>query len=430
MTTHSSFGIKSVLKQSFATAKRLQTTASVAGLSALRVAKGEKPDALLLKQTFEQLGVTYIKLGQFIASTPSLFPKEYVVAFADCLDQTTPIDFLDVLQVLDTELSHLGGAHSVFASIDKKPLASASIAQVHKAVLKSGETVAIKVQKPQVATIIPTDLGVLHSVFWALEKFAPAFKMTNLAPIMHEIKARMMMETDFVAESLHLEKFRLFLAQTGNTSVVAPRVFDKFTTKKVLTMEFFEGKSLINKDTLAKLDNPQQIMANILDTWFLSLMMTGEFHADLHAGNLLLLNNQKIGFLDFGLVGKINPQSLQACFSLVQALQSNNYTQMAEAMADIGMTHDRHKLDVDKLARDLARLIGHNAHADVNLQAMMADLIETGKSHGIRFPRDFALLTKQLLYFDRFMLALAPEMDMFNQTRTDLLKSLGHGGTL
>lgn len=425
MTKKSFFGIHATLKQSFTTAKRLQNTVSIAGLSALRIAKGEKPDATLLKQTFEKLGVTYIKLGQFIASTPSLFPKEYVLAFADCLDQTTPIDFNEILAVLNHEFAHLGGAHSVFASIEKTPLASASIAQVHKAVLKSGEIVAVKVQKPNVATIINTDLGVLHSTFWALEKFAPAFKITNLAPIMHEIKERMLMETDFVAESSHLEKFRLFLAQTRNTDIVAPSVFQQFTTKKVLTMEFFEGQSLVDEDALKTLANPQEIMTAILDTWFLSLITTGEFHADLHAGNLLLLKNQKIGFLDFGLVGKIKPQSLQACFSLTQALQKNDYQQMAHAMADVGMTQDKHKLNINQLADDLKRLIGHSqTHADLNLQATMIDMVEIAKTHGIRFPRDFALLTKQLLYFDRFMLALAPQMDMFNQTRTDLLKNL------
>lgn len=141
-------------------------TASVAGLSALRVAQGEKMDAQLLKESFEQMGVTYIKLGQFIASTPSIFPREYILAFQDCLDQTTPVSFDEILAVLREELAtDERGLGDIFNYIDPKPIASASIAQVHKAVLSDDRQVALKVQKPKVAAIIHTDLTVLHSSF-------------------------------------------------------------------------------------------------------------------------------------------------------------------------------------------------------------------------------------------------------------------------
>lgn len=296
-------------KTAFTTAKRLQKTASVAGLSALRVAKGEKPDAYLLKETFEKLGVTYIKLGQFIASTPSLFPKEYVVAFADCLDNTTPIAFGQVLAVLESELAHLGGVDAVFAHIDPAAIASASIAQVHKATLKTGETVAIKVQKPHVETIIATDLGVLHGLFWTLEKVVPSFKMASLAPMIDEIKTRMADETDFVAESRHLRHFAKFLADSRNQNIIVPSVYDHLTTKRLLTMSFVEGRSLVDKEAFGAV-NPAVVMGQVLDTWLLSLVMTGEFHADLHAGNLLLTADGKVAFLDFGLVGRIAPKSL------------------------------------------------------------------------------------------------------------------------
>lgn len=149
-----------LLKHTFNVMNRIRQTASVAGLSAFRVATGEKPDAQLLKETFEQLGTTYIKIGQFIASTPSLFPREYVEAFQSCLDQTTPLSYAYIEQVLTAELAVYGQTLAdQFAYIDKEPLASASIAQVHAARLHNGDEVVLKVQKPNVETIMQTDLG-------------------------------------------------------------------------------------------------------------------------------------------------------------------------------------------------------------------------------------------------------------------------------
>ena len=424
---------KKALNQSVHVLGRIQKTASVAGLSALRMAKGDKMDAHLLREAFEQMGVTYIKLGQFIASTPSIFPKEYVLAFPGCLDQTTPVRFEQIRQVLIDELeTPERGLGDIFSYIDPKPLASASIAQVHKAVLADGRQVALKIQKPGVDTIMQTDLGVLHSVFWVLEKAVPSLKAANLAPIIDEMRARMLAETDFLAESHHIDKFLAHRHQVGNTQVTAPKVHHRLSTKKVLVMDLLVGKSLVDEslvwDGTAGKDS-KKIMNDVLDTWFLSLMMTGEFHADLHAGNLMLLDDGRIAFLDFGLMGQIQPSSLQACFNLVQSLQMNDYHGMAQAMVNIGMTHAPNKMNIDHLANDLRRMLGkiipEPTPAPANndsLNAMMLEMVDIGKRHGIHFPRDFALLTKQLLYFDRFMVTLAPDMELFEGNRLDLVK--------
>lgn len=401
---------------------RLHKSASVAGLSALRVAKGEQMDAYLLKDAFMQMGVTYIKLGQFIASTPSLFPREYVLAFADCLDATPPVPFAKMQEVLTDDGR---GLDDIFAFIDPVPLASASIAQVHKATLKDGRQVALKIQKPNVGAIMQTDLGVLHGAFWAMERLLPMMKTANLAPIIDEIRTRMTAETDFLAEARHIDKFREFLAKTGTHHVTAPVVHHDLSTKRVLVMDLLVGKSLVDESLLSDIaqsnhTTPQKVMADVLDTWFLSLMMTGEFHADLHAGNLMYLTDGRIAFLDFGLMGQIKPSSLQACFSLVQSLQLNDYHGMAQAMVDIGMTHSHDKIKVGQLADDLKAMMDkvHGSPQETdNLNLLMLELVEIGKRYGVHFPRDFALLTKQLLYFDRFMVTLAPEMELFEGER-------------
>lgn len=429
-----------LLKHSFNVLNRVRQTASVAGLSALRVAKGEKPDALLLKETFEQLGTTYIKIGQFIASTPSIFPREYVIAFQDCLDQTTPISYRYIERVLKQELERDGQTLAdIFANIDEKPLASASIAQVHAARLHDGTEVVLKVQKPDVETIMQTDLGVLHGVTKLMEVMMPTMKFASIAPIIDEIRLRMLAETDFIAEAQNIRDFQQFLKVTGNQKVVAPEVIDQLTTKRVLTMSRLHGVSMIDERAMRQYcDDPAEVMADTLNTWFASLMLCNSFHADLHAGNLMLLNDGRIGFLDFGIVGKLAPESWRACMGMMQALQDNDYYSMAHHMIDMGMTHERERVDQKQLALDLKKMIGAVVKEDKvytngmpfnskeqadELNQIMLEIVETGKRHGLHFPRDFALLTKQLLYFDRFMRTLAPDMDMFSDNRVRLLPS-------
>ncbi|WP_227430171.1 ABC1 kinase family protein [Psychrobacter sp. I-STPA6b] len=429
-----------LLKQGFNVLNRVRQTASVAGLSALRVAKGEKPDATLLRETFEQLGATYIKIGQFIASTPSLFPREYVLAFQDCLDQTTPLPYPYIEQVLTQELVKDGQSlETLFQYIDPIPLASASIAQVHGALLHDGTEVVLKVQKPNVETVMQTDLGVLHTMTKALELLMPSMKFASIAPIIDEIRQRMLAETDFIAEASNIQDFQQFLQFTQNQKVVAPTVYQELTTKRVLTMSRLHGISMIDEQAMRQYcDDPATVMADTLNTWFASLMLSNSFHADLHAGNLMLLKDGRIGFIDFGIVGKLAPESWQACMGMMQALQESDYQAMAHHMVDMGMTYERAQVDVSRLALDLERMIvglmaddkaltsgkpfNSKEQAD-ELNKMMLEIVEIGKRHGIHFPRDFALLTKQMLYFDRFMRTLAPDMDMFSDARIQVLPS-------
>lgn len=419
-------------KMGISTAKRLGQTVKTVGFTGLRVANGEKLDATMLRETFEQLGTTYIKLGQFVASSPSFFPRDYVEEFQRCLDQTTPLPFSYIAQVLEKELGDK--VHSHFASIDEKPLASASIAQVHAAKLVSGEDVVIKVQKPDVATIINTDLSVVLASMKVAELVMPKLKFASLADIVDEIKKRMVEEADFSKEAQNIADFQQFLQFSGNTQVIAPTVYAEVSTKKVLTMQRFYGVPMTNPQQMRRFcDNPKQVLTTTLNTWFASLMMCNHFHADLHAGNLMLLEDGRIGFIDFGIVGKLKPESWQAALGFMQALQENNFDNMAKHMVGMGMTQS--KVDEQRLANDLRQMVDMLLGTEPTellqpekmlgdaeeLNKMMLDMVQIGERHGIHFPRDFTLLIKQFLYFDRFMQEISPDMNMFNDANVHLL---------
>ena len=394
---------------------------------------GERPPApILLRQTFEKLGTTYIKLGQFIASSPSVFPDDYVEEFQLCLDKTTPVPFHTMKRVIEKEFGK--SLNAVFAEIDPVPLASASIAQVYAAKLVSGEEVVVKVQKPGVEDILLTDLNFLYVAARVLEYFVPNLSMASLSAIVDEIQKGMLAECYFYQEARNIEDFHQFLEATGNDQAIAPKVYPQASTMRVLTMERFHGVPFTDLESIQHIvANPESALITAMNTWFSSLLFCESFHADVHAGNLLVLKDGRIGFIDFGIVGRIKPSTWESVSKFIWAIGQENYDEMAEAMLGIGMTDEA--VDVTRLSQDIRALynsmdrvmpdadvpMGDMASInDHEVNKVMMDLVGVGKRHGIHFPREFALLLKQLLYFDRYVRLLAIDSDIYSDDRLNI----------
>ena len=398
-----------------------------------------KPTAVEVRTLFESLGVTYIKLGQFIASSPTLFPADYVEAFQGCLDNTPAIPYREIIRIIEQELGH--PSEHQFRYIEKTPLASASIAQVHGAVLHSGEKVVIKVQKPNVESIIDTDLNTAFFISRIIELVSPALDREAITDIISEIHRSMRDECDFIKEANNLTEFNDFLREQAINQVIAPKVYPAASGKKILTMSRINGKSFTDKSILdidADTDNllqfdAQAALFSALNAWFLSLKHCEFFHADLHSGNLLLTPSGQVAFIDFGMVGKITPAIWSAAVNLVQSFSEENFTAMAEAMIAVGMT--KRKVDAAQLENDLRMMFTEtmfsqdkpagleqsrgqhqedksNPSNDDNGPLTIVSSI--ARRHGIRFPSAFTLLLKQFLYFDRYLQLLAPDTDLFN----------------
>ncbi len=412
---------------------RVLETLSVAARTGGGWLLGRRPPLpRLLRETFESLGTTYIKLGQFIASSPSLFPDDYVEEFQHCLDRTSPQPFHLIRRTVEEELGQ--SLEELYDWVDPVPLASASIAQVHAARLYSGEEVVLKVQKPGVRHLLLTDFNFLYLAARVFESLAPGLSRSAISGVVEELQASMLEECDFLREADHLEQFNAFLQMTGNDRAVAPVPYRQFCTARVLTMERFHGVSLTDPEVLRKhVDDPGEALITALNTWFSSLMLCDFFHADVHAGNLMLLTDGRIGFIDFGIVGRIPRSTWDAMARFFDAIGRGDHHTVAECMAIIGMT--REEVDVEALSEDIRRfqdrlgavdpaVIMEGGQNEKEVNRIMLDMINIGEQHGIRFPRSFALLLKQFLYFDRYIQVLAPEMDMFSDDRVDMWGAL------
>ncbi|KAK3022378.1 hypothetical protein RJ639_047352 [Escallonia herrerae] len=418
---------------------------------------------LYLRKLFERMGATYIKLGQFVASAPTLFPPEYVEEFQYCFDRAPVVPFEEIQTILREELGR--PLDSVYEYVDPTPIASASIAQVHGARLRdSKEDVVIKVLKPGIEDILVADLNFVYIVARIFEFLNPELSRASLVAIVKDIRESMLEEVDFNKEAANIESFRRYLVSMGLTrQATAPKVYQQCSSRRVLTMERLYGVPLTDLDSIRSLvSSPEASLITALNVWFGSLLACESFHADVHAGNLWLLRDGRVGFLDFGIVGRISPKTWGAMEIFLASIATEEYDSMASALIEMGATSKN--VDSKAFSRDLEKIFssiqasfcykwslifhlledldteivvatatGTNTNATAvsanlvvderQMNALFLDVVRVSESYGLRFPREFALLMKQLLYFDRYTRLLAPNLNMLQDERIAIASS-------
>ncbi|GMH99087.1 hypothetical protein TrVE_jg9180 [Triparma verrucosa] len=429
------------LQASRAVSKTLQNLASIASETG-----GAASLPAALRILFENLGGTYVKLGQFIASSPTLFPPEYVSEFVKLLDSTDPIPVAEIKKVIASEVGL-----DKFTYLDEKPLGSASVSQVHRARVGDRDVV-IKVRKPGIEASLKADLSFLYISSVILEFIDPNLKKTSLANIVSDIRESMLGELDFLQEGQKLIEFREFLSREGIQNVIAPEPLMDMSTKKVLVMDYIDGVSMLDKETMEKDGfgggvGSEQTIITALNTWTMSVLSMPWFHADVHAGNLLVTKDGEVAFIDFGITGQISPAIFEAVTNLSAALAAADYRGMAEAMMKMGATEET--VDIDKFGRDIERVmmglsdvsgtvgvsqVGDEIGVSVNvdeseLTQVLLDVVAVTEENGLKLPREFGLLVKQTLYFDRYLKILAPDLDVMGDERVNNLGGGGGGGS-
>ncbi|MBA3455124.1 MAG: AarF/ABC1/UbiB kinase family protein [Deltaproteobacteria bacterium] len=372
---------------------------------------------MLLRMWCEDMGPTFIKFGQIIASSAGMFPDPYVKEFQKVLDRVKPFHFDDVKRTLDEELGAEKAAHLI--DVDPKPLASASIAQVHCARLRDGTHVVIKVQRPGIIARCMADMKLMRALARVLASLRKNVELANPVGVVDDFTKTLTEELDFRQEAANLDRFNDIMRELGHKHIRCPVPHHEYTTRKILVMERFHGLRVDKFEEIkARGIDGETKLVDGLRAWFQCVVFYGFFHGDVHAGNLMLLDDDTIGFLDFGIVGRFDEKERYLVTDYMIAFASGNYKRLAEII--IEMAGAPQGLDVDAFVADLGetyRPLLTLSFGEVNYSEFLPGIQRTATRHRMMMPNEFILITKQLLYFDRYAKSLAPKLNVFTDPR-------------
>lgn len=372
---------------------------------------------MLLRMWCEDMGPTFIKFGQIIASSAGMFPDAYVKEFQKVLDRVKPFPFPEVRRILDEELGAEKAAHLI--DIEPKQLASASIAQVHTAKLKDGTPIVIKVQRPGIIARCMADMKLMRLLARMVARMKKNVELANPVGVVDDFTKTLTEELDFRREAENLDRFNEIMRELGHKHIHAPVPHHEYTTRKVLVMERFIGLRVDKFEEIrARGVDGEGKLVDGLRAWFQCVVFYGFFHGDVHAGNLMLLDDETIGFLDFGIVGRFDDHERYLVTDYMIAFATGNYKRLAEIIVE--MAGAPPELDMDGFVKDLGdtyRPLLTLSFGEVNYADFLPGIQRTATRHRMRMPNEFILITKQLLYFDRYAKALAPKLNVFTDPR-------------
>jgi len=362
-----------------------------------------------IRRALGELGPTFIKIGQFASTRPDIVPKEVIKELEQLQDRAPSIRFELVRRTIEQELGAPLNQH--FREFNPAPLAAASIGQVHYAVLHTGEQVAVKVQRPNMSTIIQTDLEIIKNAITLIEQRLPGAKNYELRGLLKEFSGWLEKELDYTAEGKNAEK--IAKGFESDPQVIIPRIFWEFSTRRVLTMTYIDGVKLNEREQIDFHYDKKMIATRLSKALLQQILRDGFFHGDPHPGNILILSGGRIAFVDFGIVGNLTPIMKRRFANLICALARRNTKTMLKAMLQLGVVPQ--DVDIDCLHRDIDRL--RKKHLDVpigetSLSELANDLSNMVFQHRIEVPSDFILIGKSLLTLEGIVYELDPTLSL------------------
>jgi ubiquinone biosynthesis protein len=368
-----------------------------------------------LRVVFERLGPTYIKLGQIVSSGRGLFPDELVDEFKRCRDQVPPEPFARVRETVEADFG--APLEAVFSEFGERCLASASIAQVHPAVLASGERVVVKVQRSSVGRLVHRDVAAMAWIAPWLVGRLPVAALANPPALVELFAETITEELDFRLEAQNMLDVARVLRAAGQQAIVVPRPHPELVTRRVLVMERLEGFGY--EDTAgmrASGIDPAEVLRGLLISFLEGAMIYGVFHGDLHGGNLFVLPTGRVALLDYGITGRMEERQRLAFLRMMMTGAVNDVRGQLAAFRDLGALPDDADLDalvrvlkLDRPTIDPTQLSGEQLVGEI--QQVLKGLL----AHGAKLPKHLMLYVKNLLFVDSAVATLAPDLNLLSE---------------
>ncbi|WP_238378838.1 ABC1 kinase family protein [Halalkalibacillus sediminis] len=369
-----------------------------------------KSTGVKIRSFLEELGPTFIKVGQMASTRPDVIPDDIIEELSYLQDEIEPFPFEDAKAIIEEELGW--PVDEVFEELDPSPIGVASIGQVHQGVLKSGEHVAIKVQRPNIQKQIHTDLEILHELAVRAERRMQWAADYQVVDIVGEFSKAIKDELDYEKEGRNADLMTKQFEEDDTVHI--PKIYWDYTTEKVLTMQFIEGFKL--DDTEALKENNfglNQVAEQVVNAIFYQIFKDGYFHADPHLGNILATEDDGIALIDVGLVGRLSPKMKTQLASLVMAMDKQDADDMIKAVKKMGVVPediDEHELrgDIDQFLIKYYNIPSN----EMSLGQSITDIFSIAQKHQIAIPTDLTMVGKTFLTLEGVIDQLDPEFNM------------------
>jgi len=369
----------------------------------------DKDAAEAFVRDLESLGPTFIKLGQILSTRADLLPPEYLDALARLQDDVEPFPYEDVERTIREELG-VRVSHA-FLEFDRVPIAAASLGQVHRAVLRGGRQVAVKVQRPGLRERIDQDLVTFHEIATVIDKVGAA-RNVDAARVIEEFKHTLLAELDYREEARNLVTIAHQLRDFEN--IIVPLPVDDFTTARVLTMDYVGGTKITAVSRIEWTEVDGAVLAEDLFRAYLQqILIDGVFHADPHPGNVLLTPDHRIALIDLGMVGHISAQAQEQLFKLILAIGEGRGDDAANVLMTLGERQDDfEEMEMRRAVAEIVSRYHGQTLRDMNVGRVMLEMSRSGAEHGLKIPPEMALLGKTLLHLDEVGRVLDRDFDV------------------
>ncbi len=363
------------------------------------------------RMVLEELGPTYVKLGQILSTRYDILPESFITEFAKLQDVVPPFPYLEAKAIIESELGK--PIDELFASIELVPVAAASIGQVQRAVLKSGEDVVIKVQRPDITDTIDTDLKMLRDIAVFAQKHIKEGMIYNFVDIVEEFSHVLHNELDYVKEGQNADKF--YHNFINEDSVYIPKVYWEYTTKRVLTLEYAIGVKINDLERLERVGLDRKKVARNFSTAYVKMLFEdGFFHGDPHPGNVFVMPNEVILFLDFGMAGSISKTMMATMTNVMIATVKKDVEMLIDSLVEMQVV-DPDAIDMMKFRSELSELVERyysTSLRNVSPDILLKELIDLLMEHHGKVPSNIMLLSKTLMMEEEINTRLDPDYNL------------------